>query len=287
MTLIMRGGNGITLSCPVCHSSSNQWVQLPKASLYRCLACNHCFTDYLSIKQEELYGTDYYLMTHKNWFENPNFPLFSLLSKEILESGAKTILDVGCGNGAFLKYLASVTSDLELQGIDLSDAAEKESNIIFLKGDFLTYQFPGKFDAVVTLAVIEHLRDVSSFAHQIHDLLNKDGVAYVMTLNESGILYRLSNLLRKLGLHQTFIRLYDVHHLNHFSKESLERLLTKDGLFRVLKVVDHNAPLAAIDVPTKNFILRITMKIGVAIVFFLGKITKKAYLQTLVISKVG
>ncbi len=273
--------------CPVCHFSSKQWVQLPKVSLYRCSACNHCFTDCFSIKQEELYGSDYYLKTHKNWFENPNFPLFSLLSKEIVESGAKTILDVGCGNGDFLRYLTSITSDLELQGIDLSSGAEQEGNIMFLKGDFLTYQFLGKFDAVVTLAVIEHLRDVSSFVHRIHDLLNKDGKAYVMTINEAGVLYRLANVLRKFGFHQVFVRLYDAHHLNHFSKESLERLLTKDGLFRVLKVVDHNAPLAAIDVPANNFILRFAMKIGVVAVFFAGKITKKAYLQTFVISKVG
>jgi 2-polyprenyl-3-methyl-5-hydroxy-6-metoxy-1,4-benzoquinol methylase len=279
--------NGNSLICPVCNSSSDYWVQLPMVSLYRCSVCDHCFTDYSTIKQEEQYSSDYYLSTHKNWFENPNYPLFSLLSKEIVDHGAKSILDVGCGNGAFLKYFADISSGLELQGIDLSDAAEQEGNIKFLKGDFLTYQFHDKFDAIVTLAVIEHLTDVCSFVHRLHKLLNKDGVAYVMTLNESGVLYRLANFLRELGFPSVFVRLYDAHHLNHFSKESLELLLTRDGLFRVLKVVDHNAPLAAIDVPAKNFIIRAVMKVGVAAVFFVGKITKKAYLQTLVISKVG
>ena len=108
-----------------------------------------------------------------------------------------------------------------------------------------------------------------------------------MTLNESGVLYRFANFLRKLGFHHVFVRLYDAHHLNHFSKESLVRLLTRDGLFRVLNVVDHNAPLSAIDVPAKNFIFRVAMKIGVAALFFVGKITKKTYLQTIVIRKVG
>jgi len=275
------------LICPVCNSISDQWVKLPKVLLYRCLACDHCFTDYSSIKHEESYSSDYYLNTHKNWFENPNYPLFSLLSKEIVDHGAKIILDVGCGNGAFLKYLASISNGLELQGVDLSDSAWQVGNITFLKGDFLTYQFQNKFDAIVTLAVIEHLSDVSSFVHRIHELLNKDGLAYVMTLNESGVLYRFANFLRVLGFTSVFVRLYDAHHLNHFSRESLERLLTRDGLFRVLKVVDHNAPLAAIDVPVRNFILRFVMKLGVAVVFLVGNITKKTYLQTLVISKVG
>jgi 2-polyprenyl-3-methyl-5-hydroxy-6-metoxy-1,4-benzoquinol methylase len=275
------------LECPVCHFNSNLWVRLPAVSLYRCVKCDHCFTDISSMAQEESYDSDYYLMTHRNWFENPNYPLFSLLATEILSHGAKKVLDVGCGNGAFLKYLANTTEGLELHGIDLSDAAEQVVSIKFLKGNFLTFDFQTKFDAVVTLAVIEHLSDVSSFVRRIHELLNKDGMACVMTLNENGVLYRFANFLRKVGFPSVFVRLYDPHHVNHFSKDSLERLLTRDGLFRVLKVIDRNTPLAAIDVPATNPVRKWAMKLGVAAVFFAGKITKKTYLQTFVVSKVG
>ena len=65
-------------------------------------------------------------------------------------------LDVGCGNGAFLKFVASESPNLNLHGIDLSDTA-KDKAIAFHQGDFLTFDFGARFDAIVSLAVIEHL----------------------------------------------------------------------------------------------------------------------------------
>lgn len=274
-------------ACPVCGFGSNLWVRLPSVTLFRCAKCDHCFTDLSSIAKEEEYGSDYFQKTHRNWFENPNYPLFALLAAEIARHKSRSVLDVGCGNGAFLKYLAKASPGLDLQGVDLSDAPEAAPGIKFLKGDFLTYPFQTKFDAVVTLAVIEHLGDVTTFVRRIHELLNKDGIACVMTLNESGLLYMFANLLRKIGIPMVFVRLYDPHHLNHFSKASLERLLTKDGLFRLEKNIDHNTTLAAIDVPATNAVKKWIMKAGVAGIFFIGKLTKQTYLQTIVVTKVG
>lgn len=276
-----------SLKCPICNCHANIWVQLPSVTLLRCVKCTHCFTDTSSITQEESYGSDYYQNTHRNWFENPNYPLFAVLKSELTRHHATSILDIGCGNGAFLKYLNQTPEDLELHGIDLSTAAKPISGIILQQGNVLHYDFQKKFDAIITLAVIEHLSDISSFVKRIHELLNKNGIACIMTLNENGILYRLANLLRKLGFPSVFVRLYDPHHLNHFSKESLERLLTKDNLFKVNKVINHNTVLKAIDVPpTTHLFIKWVMKLGVAAVFFLGKITKKTYLQTIIISKI-
>jgi 2-polyprenyl-3-methyl-5-hydroxy-6-metoxy-1,4-benzoquinol methylase len=274
------------VACPVCNSDSYHWVQLPTVSLFRCAECSHCFTDISSIAKEETYGSEYYQETHRNWFENPNYTLFAQLASEISFHKSKSVLDVGCGNGAFLKYLANGSGALSLHGIDLADEAGSVAGIEFRQGDFLTYDFQKRFDAIVTLAVIEHLYDVSSFVRRIHELLNKNGIACVMTLSESGVLYRFANFLRKIGVQSVFIRLYDPHHINHFSKESLEKLLTRDGLFRVRKIIDHNTPLAAIDVPASSSVMKLAMKLGVAVVFFVGKITKKAYLQTIVVAKV-
>ena len=62
--------------CPICESSSKIWVKLPNLSLRRCL-CGHCFTSAESIRLKEEYTPDYFLETHKNWFDNPNYSLFS------------------------------------------------------------------------------------------------------------------------------------------------------------------------------------------------------------------
>ena len=292
VTLIdLKSGNCMlsahTLCCPICQSTASHWVDLPSAELFRCNECRHCFTDPSSIKQEESYGSDYYVKTHRNWFENPNYPLFSLLTAQILGSGAKSVLDVGCGNGAFLKYLAERAPDAVLYGIDLSSAGQSGEKVCICQGDFLNFDFQRKFDSVVTLAVIEHLTDVGSFVKRIHETLNENGTAYVMTLNEQGILYMTANFLRKIGLPSVFNRLYDPHHLNHFSKNSLQRLLTQGGLFKLIDVIDHDTPLASIDIPANNPVSRWVLKTGVAAIFFLGKLTGRTYLQTLKVAKVG
>ncbi len=168
-------------TCPVCVSPAQLWVRLLNALLYRCSGCSHCFTHTDSITKPESYGTEYYFATHKNWFANPNIRLFSLLRSELRRRGVTTILDVGCGNGAFLKFVAAEDPNLDLDGIDLSGTTMSDS-IAFHQGDFLEYKFEKQFDAIVSLAVIEHLSDVRVYVKRVHQLLNNHGVAYLMTL---------------------------------------------------------------------------------------------------------
>ncbi|MBV5329275.1 MAG: class I SAM-dependent methyltransferase, partial [Chlorobium sp.] len=270
------------LACPICDSAMNLWVVLPNGILYRCPSCEHCLTDTESIDQVELYGSNYYLETHRNSFENPNFSLFDQLRFKIVNHGATSLLDVGCGNGAFLKYMQNAVTGITLTGIDLSEVDTKEQ-IIFVSGDFLRFDFKQKFDVIVSLAVIEHLTDVCLFIRRCHELLNTNGKAFIMTLNEKSLLYEIAKLLRRIEVTSPFVRLYDVHHINHFSQKSLIHLLTKDGLFKVDTIINHNTSLSAIDLPGKNCITQHIMKIGVAIIFFIGRIINKTYLQTIVI----
>ncbi|MBV5327766.1 MAG: hypothetical protein JZU65_09035, partial [Chlorobium sp.] len=112
------------------------------------------------------------------------------------------------------------------------------------------------------------------------------GFACIMTLNEGGVLYKLGNLLRNVGFPSVFVRLYDPHHVNHFSNKSLEHLFTNNGGFKLEKSISHNTRLAAIDVPATSLVKKVIMKLGVAGVFVVGKIINKTYLQTIIVSKV-
>ena len=127
---------------------------------------------------------------------------------------------------------------------------------------------------------------MEDFVNKIYKSLNKEGTAYIMTINQSGILYNLANFFRLIGFQSFFIRLYDKHHLNHFSQKSLSTLLTKNGLFKITKLLDHNIPLKAVDFPSMHPIKKFILFVGVAAIFLLGKITRKSYSQTLIVKKI-
>ncbi|MFA7477769.1 MAG: class I SAM-dependent methyltransferase [Acidimicrobiia bacterium] len=66
---------------------------------------------------------------------------------------AATLLDVGCGTGAHLPYLAS---SFDVVGVDLSRpmldiAAERAPNVQLVEGDFRSFQLDRTFDVVVSL----------------------------------------------------------------------------------------------------------------------------------------
>ena len=52
----------------------------------------------------EEYTPEYYEETHRNWFANPNFALFRWIEHQ-LPAEIRSVLDVGCGRGDFLKFL--------------------------------------------------------------------------------------------------------------------------------------------------------------------------------------
>lgn len=275
------------LHCPICALPAPIWKSSISADIYRCQACNHPFTDTDSIKVKETYDVNYYLKTHENWFKNPNIPLFQKLQFLITAHGCKSILDIGCGNGDFLYYLHDANKDLQLTGIDLSAKNQHKDGMTFIGGDFNHHQFEQHFDAVISLAFIEHIDKVNDFPARISSLLNPNGIACIMTINETGLLYQIANFLKSCGVTSIFNRLYDPHHLNHFSQESLEKLFSNARDLKIIEVIHHNAPIQSIDFPANNALIKSIYTLGVSFIFQLGVLFKKAYLQTLVVKKIA
>jgi 2-polyprenyl-3-methyl-5-hydroxy-6-metoxy-1,4-benzoquinol methylase len=248
----------------------------PEADLYRCPVCTHCFSDPESVEMEP-YTAEYFDEHHQRWFAHPNTSLFRRIAAT-LPMGA-SLLDVGCGRGDFLRYLRAHRPDLELTGIDLSPNHETPG-IRFLQGDFLTTAIGGRFDAVVSLAVIEHVVDIRAFVDRLKSLVKTGGSVTVMTLNESSLLFALARTGKQLGVPLAFDRLYSRHHLHHFTRNSLRALLEGGG-FRIELDLTHNAPLAAIDIPVTNRVADAILRSGMWVLCRIGDATGRAYLQTM------
>jgi 2-polyprenyl-3-methyl-5-hydroxy-6-metoxy-1,4-benzoquinol methylase len=244
----------------------------PESDLFRCASCTHAFS---VPREHETYDEDYYEVAHERWFKHPNTALFDRVADAI--ASGSTVLDVGCGKGHFLRHLQARRPDLTLTGIDLS-APEEAVGIQYLRGDIMTVD-PGSFDAVVSLAVIEHIPNVSGFVQRLRSVVRPGGGVVTMTVNESSLLYRLAWAARPVTP-IAFNRLYSAHHVQHFSRRSLATLLRSHDL-RIERSWTHNVPLAAIDIPRDGFTGGI-LRAGMGGVCAVGAMTRSAYLQTVV-----
>jgi 2-polyprenyl-3-methyl-5-hydroxy-6-metoxy-1,4-benzoquinol methylase len=255
----------------------------PEAMLYRCSRCTHCFS-VLNPDQQEHYSLHYYEEEHRRWFENPNLRLFKRITDIILrDPRTRSVLDVGCGRGDFLRYLAAARPDLALTGIELTDVPPA-SGIRFVKGDALTAQVKGPFDAVVSLAVIEHVAEVKAFARRLVELCRPGGLICIMTVNEASLLYATARALRRAGFGIAFNRLYSSHHVHHFTTRSLRELLGREHLTPE-RIFQHNGLLAATDVPATSPLARGVLQAAVGTLMVLGWGCGRMYLQTAVYRK--
>lgn len=269
------------VTCAICGSEAAFMARHPEADLYRCRACTHCFSDPESVEPEE-YGPEYFDRHHARWFANPNLALFASIARQIPQQAS--VLDVGCGRGHFLRYLRDHRPDLRLSGVDLSPNPPDE-RIRYYQGDFLATTFDDAFDAVVSLAVIEHVVDVRGFVARLKALARPGGLVTVMTLNESSLLYGLARTGQRVGVPLAFDRLYSRHHVHHFTRGSLRRLLEGAG-FQVRSERTHNAPLAAIDIPVSNPVADAVLRSGMWMLCKAGDVTDRAYLQTITCRRV-
>ena len=124
----------VSMACTVCGDRNTRKEPFNGADLYSCRACRHRFTDPGSFGTKEHYEADYFDEKHRKWFANPDIALFEYIWQRISTLGPGTsVLDIGCGNGAFLKYLWSRSKGLRLTGIDYREN-EPTEGIEFIQG---------------------------------------------------------------------------------------------------------------------------------------------------------
>ena len=109
-----------------------------------------------------------------------------------------SIVDVGCGDGDLLTFVATILPKAHLTGVDISEEqiavnARQHPEIAFATFDAGGDDFPSelgrKFDIVLSCEVIEHVADDEKFINNVLNLLKPGGILLLTTI--SGQLYRL------------------------------------------------------------------------------------------------
>ncbi len=177
-----------------------------------------------------LYGSGY--RTEKA--NNTDTYLWDPIVKQlkVLKPGSK-VLDAGCGNGFFLQHLVKMGYDVSGIELDTSgvDCARKlmpnnriENASIY---DDVYGIFKEKFDAIVSLEVVEHLYDPKTFVKQMKNCLKPGGI-FILSTPYHGYLKNLSiALIGKFDRHVS--PLWDGGHIKFWSKKTLTQLLVDEG----------------------------------------------------------
>lgn len=279
----------MSLRCPICLDDKKIVSMEKHLNLYKCNCCLHTFT-VVSKEKQEVYDEDYFLKTHKAWFSNPNYGLFEFICKKIkqfLAGKEILLLDAGCGKGDLLRYILMRQPSAGLYGIDL--VKNEHPGIHFIEGsiyDLRAEDFKSKFNVVCGLEVIEHLDDPQLFTRKLSSLMENGAILVISTRNNNSLMYRIARVLNKLGLRTAHDRLYSIHHLQHYTNQSLQKLLRMNG-FEVLISRNHNYPLRAVDVPEASAIVQKAYKLIVALIFMLSSLFGAGITQTVICRKKG
>jgi 2-polyprenyl-3-methyl-5-hydroxy-6-metoxy-1,4-benzoquinol methylase len=269
----------------VCLSDKRVILKDARLNLYKCQACRHTITGHSVAKPEDIYSADYFSEEHKNWFQNPNKRLFRRIHRNLrqeLGAGTLSVLDIGCGNGDFLKFLHDADAGLNLFGVDR--APNSHPGITFFQQDFFDFATAERFDAVVNLTVVEHVENVRSFIEKAAAFMKPGGLLITTTNNNNSLLYRVARILNRFGFRTAYDRIYSSHHVNHFTNHSLKKLFENSGL-RVLSLRNHNYPLKAVDTPSAPALVRKMHHAVVACIFALSFLIGKGFLQTYICKK--
>jgi len=153
----------------------------------------------------------------------------------LLPDRGQEILEVGCATGRFLWMLRSAGYE-RLRGLDPSPACRRSAAEVYgveavdgTAGDLAARG--DRYDLVIALAVLEHVRDVGEFVRQLGDLLKPGGFLYVQVPDAAAF-----HLWPGAPFQE-----FSTEHINFFSRVSLRNLMARGGL--------HEAHCARYEVP--------------------------------------
>ncbi len=154
--------------------------------------------------------------------------LYELICQSISEEHDPSVLDIGCGTGAWLERLKTLGFG-QLVGIDHEQPPPVHGLNLqrydVNQGD--AHEF-GQFDLVSCIEVIEHIENTGKLLDLVQRALKPNGVALVTTPNIESLRARMRALVT--GKIPSFDSKSDPTHLCPILYETLQRMLSRRGL---------------------------------------------------------
>lgn len=231
-------------SCPLCKGLSigeklsvqDHTVSKKEFAIWHCNDCSARFTQDVP-EQDEIgafYESENYI-SHSDIRQGITNNLYHLVRKRTLisknrlvmkETGMQngSVLDIGCGTGAFLN--AMKTAGWKISGLEPDAAARVKAVELYgihpQESERLFELKPGSFNAITMWHVLEHVHELHDYLKQMVSLLAPGGRLFIAVPNYTS---------KDAEIYNAHWAAYDApRHLYHFSPKSMELLLKKHGL---------------------------------------------------------
>lgn len=230
--------------CPVCSGKQIKKVFSVKDytvsgelfTLYSCNDCSFVFTQDIPSGDEigPYYASQNYIshsntqkgLINKLYHKVRKITLVSKRNMIVAETGIKkgSLLDVGCGTGAFLNEMKS--AGWQITGLEPDETARKNALELFgiqtQPSDEL-FNLPAQsFDAITMWHVMEHVHELHEYTERLKELLKPGGRLLIAVPNYTS---------HDAGHYKEYWAAYDVpRHLYHFSPASMRVLMDQHGL---------------------------------------------------------
>lgn len=227
--------------CPLCEVAPVRFaIDYQGFQLCQCLECGLQFLSprpVVEVLNEKVYNETYFSESEQageiSYAEQHQFARqLAKLEKFLGRKG--TLLDVGCGDGSFLRYAQSAGWQVAGTDIRLAEGARRV-DCMLREGELREIDFAGElFDAVRFNQVLEHTQNPLLELKRSRELLNAGGVVFISVPNIAGLSPRLKSAQSRLHLKRKRWRHYAaLHHLWFFAPDTLGKLVERAGL-RVL-----------------------------------------------------
>ena len=230
---------------------------IKKFGKYSVIDCRSCkFIHVIPIPSDQelnsFYDNEYYQKTKSDFIsKNENeidywnlvFDEKLVTIEKLISSKSKRILDIGSGPGFFLRR--AKRRGWDVIGVEPSPLAcnyAKEQNIPTIQNFFheVTSNEIGKFDAIHTFDVLEHVNDPIGIIKKAYSLLKRGGVIVVEVPNDFNPLQKL--VQKSLKKKEYWITLSSdsknsgtLDHLNYFNFSSISDLIKRAGFKIIIK----------------------------------------------------
>ena len=223
--------------CPVCYQASVAAAELSDYRLFRCDHCGCWSSDALFREAEVSFETSDYF-TNADLDRGKWEALFARMKEEGREIGS--VLDVGCGTGAFLSWVGNEAPGCQREGIEIDPTRAQESRsrnpgvtIHECDAGAAVAAGAGPFDLITLWDVFEHVTAPAALLEQLAQCLAPGGIIHIVTIHERSLMPmigRLSYALTGGRVSYPIRRTHEPHHLTFFTNEGLDLAADRAGL---------------------------------------------------------